>query len=375
MTVAVRSQEAEPPAIGIDFAAILAPLAGDSPSGASLRFAGEYDRIREARREDDASLPRGIWQIDLKRANWDEAVRLCSEALATRSKDLQIACWLLEGLIHRQSFAGIPAGLRVIIGLCQDFWPILHPAIEENDLSYRIAPFEWVNAHLPQMVYRLPLTRAGIVTPHEYAWEHYANALRLEQIHKANPSAKPGAGVKLAEFEAAAAATPTIFYRSVLRQVEASLALLDDLDRLLDQACGKEAPSLAALRGALTNIAGLVQIILRNRGEVTMAAEPVQPMPTLPTPAEGPVVQAPSEEPAPAPPFFEGVIHGRDEAYRLILEIAEYLSRTEPHSPTPYLLRRAYSWGMMPLHELLAEMTRGRNDLAALFELLGLNPR
>jgi hypothetical protein len=30
---------------------------------------------------------------------------------------------------------------------------------------------------------------------------------------------------------------------------------------------------------------------------------------------------------------------------------------------------------MMPLHELLSEMTRGRNDLAALFELLGMQHR
>ncbi|HXZ00140.1 MAG TPA: type VI secretion system protein TssA [Stellaceae bacterium] len=366
MTAAARTQEAPPPP-GIDLAAILAPLPGDSPTGASLRFSGAYERIREARREDDASLPRGVWQTELKRANWGEVVRLAGEALATRSKDLQIACWLLEGLIHRQGFAGIAPGLGVIIGLCRAFWPHLHPAIEENDLSYRIAPFEWVNAHLPQTIYCLPLTRAGIVTPDEYAWEHYANALRLEQIRKANPTAKLDAGVKLAEFDAAAAATPTAFYRGVLRHIETSLALLGELDRLLDQACGKDAPSLAALRGALANIEGLVQTILRNRGEVAMTAEPMRPVPAAPAPTE--------ELTEPAPPPFEGVIRDRDEAYRLILEVAEYLSRTEPHSPTPYLLRRAHSWGMMPLHELLAEMTRGRNDLAALFELLGLNPR
>lgn len=355
---------------GVDVDAILAPLPGSSPTGASLRLAGDYERLREARREDDAGLPQGVWQTELKRANWDEVVQLAGEALATRSKDLQIACWLLEGLVHRRGFAGLPTGLGLIIGLCQAFWPELHPAIEDKDLSYRVAPLEWLNAHLPQTLYRLPLTRAGIVTPNEYAWEHYANALRLEQIQKAHPSAKPGAGVKLAQFEAAAAATPSAVYQGTLRRIEASLALLGDLDRLLDEHCGREAPSLAALRGALINIQGLMQTILRNRGEVPMAAEATRPV-AAPEPAPA------SEEAVaePAPPPFDGVIRDRDEAYRLILEVAEFLSRTEPHSPTPYLLRRAYSWGMMPLHELLAEMTRGRNDLAALFELLGLNPR
>jgi type VI secretion system protein ImpA len=373
MSAEPLARAAEPAAAGaaegIDVDAILAPLPGPSPTGVSLRLAGDYDRIREARREDDADLPRGVWQTELKRANWDQVVRLSAEALTRRSKDLQIACWLVEGLVQRHGFAGLPTGLGLVIGLCQAFWPELHPAIEDKDLSYRVAPLEWLNAHLPQTLYRLPLTRAGIVTPDEYAWQHYANALRLEQIQKAHPSAKPAAGVRLAEFEAAVAQTPSAFYHGTWRRIEAALTLLGDLDRLLDEHCGREAPSLAGLRGALTNIKGLIETILRNRGEVPMAAEMTKPA------VPAPVAAAEAEEDSAAPPSFDGVIHDREEAYRLILEVAEFLARTEPHSPTPYLLRRAHAWGMMPLHELLGEMTRGRNDLAALFELLGLNPR
>lgn len=348
---------------GLDLAAILAPLPGERPTGAALRYSGDYDRIREARREDDASLPQGIWQAELKRANWDEVVRLCAAALTSRSKDLQIAGWLLEGLIQRDGFAGIPVGLGILIGLCRAFWPALFPEIEVDDLSYRIAPFEWLNARLPLIVYRLPLTQPGIVTPVAYAWEHYANALRLEQVQKANPSAKPPAGVRLAEFEAAVAATPSAFYRSLLARLDASLELLGELDRLLEEKCGKEAPSLAGLRGALLNIRGLLQNVLRNKGEVPAMAEQSKAAPAAAEPADAPPPPAAS---------YDGMIHDREQAYRLILEIAEFLARTEPHSPTPYLLRRAYSWGMMPLHELLGEMTRGRNDMAALFELLGL---
>lgn len=350
---------------GIDIDAILAPLPGDHPTGPSLRFSGDHDRIREGRREDDPSLPQGVWQSELKRANWEEVVQLCTGAL-TRSKDLQIACWLLEALIHRDGFAGIPVGLEVIIGLGNAFWPGLHPEIEDKDLSYRIAPFEWVNAHLPRQIYRLPLTVTGIVTPNVFAWEHYANALRLEQIQKANPGGKPPAGVRLAEVEAAVAATPAAFYRSVLRRIGASLALLGDLDRLLGEHCAKEAPSLAGVRGALVNIESWLQTVLRNRGELPVMAEQSKAAPA-PVPPEA--------EELPPPAAYDGVIRDREQAYQMILEIAEFLARSEPHSPTPYLLRRAYSWGMMPLHELLAEMTRGRNDLAALSELLGLPHR
>jgi type VI secretion system protein ImpA len=352
----------DPRAVDIDL--ILKPFAGATPTGSPLRYAGDYDRIRAARREDDASLPQGVWQSELKRASWDDVEAICLEALASKSKDIQIACWLLEALIHRQGFAGVPTGLSVIVGLCTTFWTALHPAIEDGDLSYRLAPFEWANDKLPPAIYRLPLTQPGIVTPMAYAWETYANAVRLDQIQRANPNAKNAAGVKLGDFDAAAAATSTAFYRNVQRHLERSLALLGDLDAVLDGSCGKVAPSLAGLRAALLNVQSLVQTILRNRGEGPMAAEAM-------TKAAAEPITPSTEAEAAAP--YDGVIHDRDTAYRLILDVAEFLARMEPHSPTPYLLRRAYSWGMMPLHELLGEMTRGRKDLAALFELLGLN--
>ena len=100
----------------------LAPLPGEQPCGPSLRYAGDYERIRDARREDDPNLPQGVWQSELKRANWDEVVRLSVDALARRSKDVQIAAWLLEALIHRRGFAGIPVGLGVMVGLCRAYW-------------------------------------------------------------------------------------------------------------------------------------------------------------------------------------------------------------------------------------------------------------
>jgi type VI secretion system protein ImpA len=62
----------------------------------------------------------------------------------------------------------------------------------------------------------------------------------------------------------------------------------------------------------------------------------------------------------------------RDEAYATLGAIADYLSQVEPHSPTPYLLRRAVNWGRMPLPELMAEIIREEGDLNRLMNVLGL---
>ena len=48
----------------------LSPISEASPSGESLRFDAIYDDIKKLREEDDASLPQGVWQRELKRADW-----------------------------------------------------------------------------------------------------------------------------------------------------------------------------------------------------------------------------------------------------------------------------------------------------------------
>jgi len=57
---------------------------------------------------------------------------------------------------------------------------------------------------------------------------------------------------------------------------------------------------------------------------------------------------------------------------QLLAEIAEFLLRAEPHSPTPYLIKRAVAWGRMPLAEVLQELVRDPNDLRAVYALLGI---
>jgi len=69
---------------------ILKPIAGENPSGRSLRSDPVYDKIKEARRQDD-ELPQGVWQHERKLADYALVVKLSSDALATQSKDLQLA--------------------------------------------------------------------------------------------------------------------------------------------------------------------------------------------------------------------------------------------------------------------------------------------
>lgn len=85
---------------------VLQPVAGANPAGASLRYDPVYDKIKEARRQDD-DAPQGDWARARKVADWPQVIKLAGDALATKSKDLQLAAWLTEALLRQEGLAGL----------------------------------------------------------------------------------------------------------------------------------------------------------------------------------------------------------------------------------------------------------------------------
>ncbi len=102
---------------------ILAPIAGENPSGIDLRYDTKlliYDKIREARRQDDG-LAQGDWQSERKTANYPLVIKLSQDTLATVSKDLQLAAWLTEALLAMEHYAGLCQGLTLCNELVGEF--------------------------------------------------------------------------------------------------------------------------------------------------------------------------------------------------------------------------------------------------------------
>ena len=64
----------------------------------------------------------------------------------------------------------------------------------------------------------------------------------------------------------------------------------------------------------------------------------------------------------------------RESAYSTLGDIADFLAAIEPHSPVPYLLRRAIVWGSMNTAELYQELFVQSKGQINVFELLGLVP-
>lgn len=360
-----------PPTPGFQFPLerLLSPISPEFPAGELLRYEGTYDRIREARREDDASLSQGVWKTTLKKADWDQVERLCLEALEHQTKDLQIAAWLLEAWLHLHGFSGLREGLLIYAGLCRTFPEDIHPQIEDGDLEYRAAPINWINEKLPDQIKLLPLTQPASDETPGFTWADWEMACRPLP---STPSGKAAAAeakdrVTQAKFQTSASLTPTPMLMEVLADVNGSLDACSALETALDQAWGRSAPSLRQLWGILDSIRGLVVSLLNQRDSTILS-------PDQATSPEAPVEGGDSVAALGLAPDAASAgprkIRSRAEAYQFLAEAADYLARTEPHSPTPYLIRRAINWGGMTLEELLGELVRDRGQLQELFRLL-----
>jgi type VI secretion system ImpA family protein len=356
----------------LDLESLLAPIAMDRPAGDSLRYEGTYDRVQEARREDDPLLAQGVWKTRLKKADWAEVQQLCLDALETRSKDLQLAVWLLEAWLHLYGFAGVQQGITLLIGICESFWDTLHPQWDVENPEYRLAPLVWMNEKLSLQLKQLPLTHPQTGDAGVYSWADWESALRLEGVKdpKALQAAEAAGKVTQARFLGSVTLSPTAFYVTLAREVATLLETLATFERALEAHCGTKAPSLSRCKDVLLGVQHLVRNVLQERGEPGADTSS-----TAVTQEAAMVVHLHNEVQAALDIPAGGPIRSRAEAYRRLAEAADYLLRTEPHSPTPYLVKRAVSWGGMTLTDLLQEFVHNANDLRAIYALLGIRAK
>lgn len=348
---------------------ILAPISTESPTGELLRYEGTYDYIQDARRQDDPKLAMGIWEHELKEANWNRVCEICTESLEKRTKDLQIAAWLLEAWLHLYDFAGVREGLTTIEELCGAFWKTMYPSLD--DPEYRLSIFHWMNEKLSLQLKFIPITNPPQATNAlPYCYWDWETAVRAEQNAHQRREARTGAApgdeeITITKFQQSLLLSPPDFVEALCNDLTSVSSACLSLEAFLDRQYGKAAPSLRAFREIPESIETLIQQI--TGGHKAPASELAATNGEEASHAESENQPAAAE---PQPVTTGPPIRSRAEAYQRLAEAAEYLFRTEPHSPTPYLVRKAISWGNMTLDELLPELVRSESALQETMKLL-----
>jgi type VI secretion system protein ImpA len=327
---------------------LLNPIPGDSPSGTSLRYAPVYDKIKEARRQDD-DAPQGEWQRERKVADYKQVIKMAGDTLATQSKDLQLGAWLTEAFLHQEGFAGLQQGLGLLRGLIENFWDTLYPEIEDGDLELRSAPLEWVGTRLDDPLRKAPLTRSGFSYykfKESRAVGSEEDAAQSEQKREAREAAIADGKVTLEEFEKDSAATPTAQYEAWVAALDGSLESIDSLRTLCDEKFGNYAPSFTPLKAALEEVRNAANQILQKR--LDQEGRHPEPEETEAEPEDSGSEASAATAPARKKKTVAGLDpEDLDDVTVRLAVVARFLRQQDPSSPGPYLLLRGYRWGEM----------------------------
>ncbi|MGA3258996.1 MAG: type VI secretion system protein TssA [Bryobacteraceae bacterium] len=328
---------------------ILNPIAGDNPSGRSLRYAPIYDKIKEARREDD-ELNQGAWQHERKVADWVQVSKLCQDAIAAESKDLQLAVWLSEALLKRESIRGFCEGLALCRGLLDTFWDTLYPELDDGETEQRAAPLDWLGSRLIVAVKSVPLCGDS------YNFLQYKDsrlvgfedqAQSKEQKTARERALKEG---KLAPeiFDKSFVETPKAFYAGLEKHFDAAVAAVAALSETCKQKFGEAGPGFGRLSEGLTEVRQLVHSLLQKKRETE--PDPVEEVP--PESPEGAAEGADGTETAEGGGASIGLGSHvsaepaeRREAIAAAVAAAAVLRKRDPFSPAAYLMLRGLRWG------------------------------
>jgi type VI secretion system protein ImpA len=330
---------------------LLTPLQESPPCGKSLRYDPVFDQIMAARREDDANLPQGVWETALKKADWKQVIELTTKILLTQSKDLQIAAVLGEAWMATQGLSGVVDTIRLIDGLCTNFWQDLYPLPEEGDMDYRLAPLEWADRAWSETLEQ----RAQLIPPsgsggRGYTLTDWKTARETElQDEKSKDANTANAGqAKYGIIMEQIACLPIDDLQIQLQCLETARSGLSTLRQKLTELAGSGAPRFALTGQTLDAIGDMFKACARQHPHFDAAQHDAKPV-------------ANAIEIVPDIGVLK--INGREDAYRKLSQIANYLAGIEPHSPVPALIRRAVTWGHMPFEELMRDLMQNNGEI------------
>ena len=297
---------------------------------------------------------------------WRDVLSVGQQALATQSKDLEIAAWMTEALVRMHGLPGLTAGARLIAGLCEAYWDAGFPRPDEDGLEVRASPIDGLSGSsadgtIMQPLRRLPMfRRADGSGMSVYLWEQAEHAAGLPDDKR---EARYAAGTPELPTLEAEARLDKAYLTGTWRDTTAALQAWRELGSIVDARFGSEAPSLRKVANLLEQLLG---VVTRLGGE--------------PRADQGADTAVPGDAAAAGGTAAaiggggRGELRTREDALRELDRIADYFRHAEPHSPLAYTLEEAVRRGRMTLAELLMEVLPDPETRNGMLARLGMRP-
>lgn len=306
----------------------LEPVSEEEPSGPNLEYDPAYTALAGAT-QGKPEQELGDTKVAAEPPKWDD-VRKKALDLFRRTKDLRVATWLLNALVHTDGLVGFRDGLRLLRELLTQYWGSLHPQLDPDDNN---DPTMRINILLllvdPQSML-LSVRDAPLV--HSKGFGRFSlKDLLIASGVEAAAEGSDGPPPEMATINAAFTDASIEALQATSDAVADCVNHVNAIEAFVTEKVGvKNAPSFKGLAGLLKEIEKVLNEQLGRHGVKETA------------PTQENQAKAESASTAPlAAPSAPGQITSREDVFRLLDQIIVYYAKHEPSSPVPLLLKRA----------------------------------
>jgi type VI secretion system protein ImpA len=357
-----------------DLQTLLLPIAGERTTGVDLRRDDSpqsiYYQLRDARSEARSAERTADADSTLAAsmpAQWRVVRKLAAEAIATQTKDLELAAWFTEALLRSDGLPGLRLGFALLAELVELYWDDVYPLPDEEGLETRLAPIAGLNGEgadgtLIQPLRKLPLLprpNGGMLAFWQY--EQAVEVAGIGDAAKRKQRLDTGA-LLLADVEREAQAAGQAHFRNLRAEATDALAVWDTLAARLEQRAGSNSPPSSRVRDLVLQIIETTSRFAPSDPTERDAdtTDKAEPKPRGSAEGSGSAMDV-SHRPA-----------TREDALLLLDEVASFFRSTEPHSPLAYTLQEAVRRARLPWPELLEEIVPDAALRSAIRNTLGI---
>lgn len=336
----------------------------DAPCGNNLRIDNDtrnlYFKIKDARGlarvAERTTMPgEGVGLSPL----WQDVSNLGLHILASFSKDIEVLAWLTEAHVRLYGYPGLRDVYDVTLSLLEQNFEELH-SIGDEDEEERFAPFAGLNGigsegTLIQAIRLAPLV-PGAKFGQYSLWDFQV-------------SQRPGEDRIRGELENAFKNLNSDQISEQHVAINGCILLFERITELLEQRCGTLAPASSNTRNVLAEAASAFRFLacLPEDNTAPEDGDIASRSASHPTSQES----AHSSQPIPGRPIAES-ISSREEAFEILLAVARYFRKVEPHSPISLSLETLVRRGKMSFSDLLAELLPDAHQRQAVLTAAGI---
>lgn len=358
----------------IDLESLTQPISEEKPVGVDLREDTSpnslYYRIKDARSQARAAERQIEMGDDTAEVDWKPIIQTVPEVLQKMTKDFEIAAYFQEAVVRHFGFAGMRDCCRLIQAFVEKFGDDIYPLPDEDGIETRLAPLVGLNGEdgagaLIKPIKNIPLT--GTTSVGEFGLAQYTQAMELSRVDEETRQRRVSQGaITLDTFNLAVHETSAETFGTIRDDLLEAITAFKEMTATLDEKYGNDSPPSSSIRQALEESLEVLEKVAKDKIDTLAPAE---------EPAEAEAEEGAEPAAAAAPAASANSVEGirnREDAFRILLQVADYFQRTEPHTPVSYGIKQVVHWGRLPLPELMKELIPDETSVGQMFRLIGI---